>query len=102
MAVEDHLLVQSEHGSEEDPRGYTGEVERMTRLIDADALKEWLQILPNATYTDMVLNSIDDLPTIEAIPIEWIVHYAFNGKRGRQISIILMLSEWRRKHDKAD
>lgn len=41
----------------------------MIRLIDADALKEWLQILPNASYTDMVLNTIDDLPTVDAVPV---------------------------------
>lgn len=37
----------------------------MTRLIDADALIEWIQILPNSTYKDTILNAIDDMPTVE-------------------------------------
>lgn len=40
----------------------------MTRLIDADALTEWIQILPNSTYKDTVLNAIDNMQTIEEVP----------------------------------
>ena len=39
------------------------------RLIDADALEEWIQILPNSTYKDTVLNAIDDMSTIDAVPV---------------------------------
>ena len=44
----------------------------MTRLIDADALTEWLEVLPNSTYKDTVMNVLIDMPTVEAIPIEWL------------------------------
>lgn len=49
--------------------------ETMQRLIDADALKEWIRILPNSTYKDTVMNAINDMPTIDEEPVrhgKWI------------------------------
>ncbi len=52
------------------------------RLIDADALKEWIRILPNSTYKDTVMNAINDMPTIDAEPVrhgKWITEECLPG-----------------------
>lgn len=43
----------------------------MKRLIDAEALKERI-ITPRANGKDLITELIDSMPTIDAIPIEFI------------------------------
>lgn len=50
------------------------------RLIDADDLKEVFAILSNKgseygkVFWDQAINIVDDLHTVEAIPVEWILN----------------------------
>ena len=82
----------------------------MKRLIDAEALKETVcthdYILKdrfNSTdkgmFTLGIMYAINQQPTIDAIPIEWIMRYAFDGKRKHPISITEMIADWRKEHD---
>lgn len=49
----------------------------MTRLIDADALRAWFS--DHSVYDEFpvgyIMGLLDDQPTVEAIPIEWIHEY---------------------------
>lgn len=83
------------------------------RLIDADALKEsvhahdyvlkdCLNSTDKGMFTVGIMQAIDAQPTIDAIPIEWIMRYSFDGKRKHPISITEMISDWRKEHAETD
>ena len=45
------------------------------RLVDADALREHYNVIDPAgtfAYCDSILTCIDNAPTIDAIPVEWL------------------------------
>ena len=45
---------------------------------------------------------VEERPTVEAIPVEWIMRYAFDGKRNHPSSITEMIAEWRGENAAAD
>lgn len=62
------------------------------RLIDADVLKDRAEIIPLTFDGGIDINDfekmLDESPTVEAIPIDWIKNriedlYEYIGKRGR-------------------
>lgn len=73
----------------------------MTRLIDADKLLkqlEWLDIDDFILYEE-VKEDIDESPTVEAIPIEWIKifmqRYKIQG--GDEYKLLhFMITEWKK------
>ena len=88
----------------------------MTRYIDADPLKIALyydvskgtygEFMDGSevSYTDKeILKLIDEQPTIDAIPIEWILNNERMPKEGKGRKAIMdMLEDWRKEHDTAD
>lgn len=65
------------------------------RLIDADALMRDIERyhLSDGKFQHWV----EVQPTIDAIPIEWIMRYSFDGKRKHPISITEMIADWRKE-----
>ena len=88
----------------------------MTRYIDADPLKialyydvskgTYCEFMDGSevSYTDKeILKLIDEQPTIDAIPIEWILNNERMPKEGKGRKAIMdMLEDWRKEHDTAD
>lgn len=85
----------------------------MTRMIDADALikecantviiAERLNEQDISRTFSAVLNTVLSQPTIEAIPIEWILNNERMPKAGTGRKVIMdMLEDWRKEHDTAD
>ena len=86
------------------------------RLIDADALKialyydvskgTYCEFMDGSevSYTDKeILKLIDEQPTIDAIPIEWILNNERMPKEGKGRKAIMdMLEDWRKEHDQID
>lgn len=85
----------------------------MTRLIDADELTA--QIMSMAidkciVYGDNALKRNKEIfalamvaqaPTVDAVPIEWILNNERMPKEGRGRETIMdMLEDWRKEHDK--
>lgn len=76
------------------------------RLIDADALIE--KIIETAQdlrtlSTKTIGEAINKTPTIDAIPIEWILNHERMPKEGKGHDAIMdMITDWRREHDTAD
>ena len=83
----------------------------MTRLIDADALKNSIDehvYLVHHGFNETeygctqygIHQIIDDAPTIDAIPIEWILNHERMPKEGKGHDAIMdMIKDWRREHD---
>ncbi len=69
------------------------------RLIDADKLKEELEV-NGLGYQYYML---DNAPTVEAITVEWIKRYAKKGGRIANIlfpfEIEMMLEDWEKKNE---
>lgn len=76
----------------------------MTRLIDADALNLDYEVdmADDWKTAHEIANIVKYAPTVDAIPIEWIMRYSFDGKRKRPISITEMIADWRKEHAEAD
>lgn len=84
------------------------------RLIDADALKNSIDehvYLVHHGFNESeygitqygIHQIIDDAPTIDAIPIEWILNNERMPKEGKGRKAIMdMLEDWRKEHDTAD
>lgn len=69
------------------------------RLIDADAIiyDEREEDVLSVTEYD-----IESMPTIEAIPVEWIDQYIADDTNGRQIELLqvsMMLRRWKEEHE---
>lgn len=74
--------------------------ERMARLIDADALIDAMTKFSNATGEDMThgIFYANIAPTIDAIPIEWILNNERMPKAGTGRKVIMdMLEDWRKR-----
>ena len=71
----------------------------MTRLIDADALNLDYEVdmADDWKTAHEIANIVKCAPTIDAIPIEWIMRYSFDGKRKHPISITEMIADWRKE-----
>lgn len=83
----------------------------MRRLIDADAL---ITAVFKKAMDDAFLNGNTDMhkllisvvahqPTVDAIPIEWILNNERMPKEGKGHDAIMdMITDWRREHDTDD
>ena len=77
----------------------------MTRLIDADALIDAMTKFSNATGEDMThgIFYAHIAPTIEAIPIKWIIRNRNkHNNDGFAWIFEAVLDDWRKEHDTAD
>lgn len=86
----------------------------MQRLIDAKALEDFIENRYTITWeSDTYVGGIKDAcidilefmntqPTIDAIPIEWIMRYAFDGGKQHPISITKMIADWRKENAETD
>ena len=74
------------------------------RLIDAEAWKLDLLLLHGTDErTAWIINRINHAPTVDAVPVEWILNNERMPKEGRGREAIMdMLEDWRKEHDKAD
>ena len=93
----------------------------MARLIDADKFKQYidneeccekckvsgvmcdLDCEISMTMKVQWERIIDEQPTVDAVPVEWILNNERMPKEGRGREAIMdMLEDWRKEHDKAD
>lgn len=75
------------------------------KLIDADALIEAMTKFSNAIGEDMThgIFYAHIAPTIDAVPIEWILNNERMPKEGKGHDAIMdMITDWRREHDTDD
>jgi len=73
------------------------------RLIDADALKDWSEIVPLTDDGGIDINDFDEklmsMPTVDAIPVEWLedLHKTAQSEEAdRMIDEIIALWEARK------
>ena len=76
----------------------------MTRLIDADNIEYDKMICPvgNGMYVDSYVvdkKDIDVIPTIDAIPVEWITRYMNHADITSVVRIKVMVDVWREEHE---
>lgn len=84
------------------------------RLIDADALKEEVEFHPTSVsvcmtveeargqtyFKNRCLEDIDNAPTIEAIPVEWLEKFCTDDiAEGQRETIEWMLGVWQREQE---
>ena len=79
----------------------------MSRFIDTEALKlTGCHVINNdgsITIKAAVMEEdIENAPTIDAIPIDWIMHYSFDGEKQHPISITKMIADWRKENAETD
>lgn len=68
------------------------------RLIDAEALKEHI-ITPRANGKDLITELIDSMPTIYAIPIEWLIRMRNkHNNDGFAWIYEAVMDDWREEH----
>lgn len=71
------------------------------------------RLCKHTTYINHAVNFINlgnknyveerpETPTIDAIPIEWIMHYSFDGEKQHPISITKMIADWRKENAETD
>ena len=79
------------------------------RLIDADALKSVFtekstEAVCGAELCKAIISRIDDAPTVDAVPVEWIEvdieASAFSGYDIHAYEVATMLEEWKEKERK--
>jgi hypothetical protein len=73
----------------------------MSRLIDADALKQelgYIDAIPAVTERD-----IDNAPTIDAIPVEWLREkmrgYASSLKSTETAALVMVMQMWQQEQE---
>lgn len=75
----------------------------MSRLVDADALREYYNVTDPAgtfAYCDTILQVIDGQPTIDAIPVEWLVSWINRHPNDlRCVWFVSLEMEWRKKQE---
>ena len=85
----------------------------MSRLINDDALKKSMreETLFNRWQMVLIEKVIDDQPTVEAIPIEWMLKWNDEpltdeskeiGSTVNWNIVKWMILEWRKEHEQAD
>ena len=83
----------------------------MVRLIDADALKSVFtekstEAVCGAELCKAIISRIDDAPTVDAVPVEWIEidieQSAFSGYDMHSYEVATMLEEWKEKERKEE
>ena len=76
----------------------------MSRLIDADALhSNFFDYSPREMVWDMgdVEHKINEMPTIDAIPVEWLEEHDSEGNEygRRYITVVEALSMWQKEQE---
>lgn len=74
----------------------------MMRLIDADALKAKTEAHEERiAYVVSFLWDIDEMPTIDAIPVEWLEEHDSEGNAygRRYITVVEALSMWQKEQE---
>ena len=84
----------------------------MTRLIDANDLIKAILDFPNCEngYSDaydkeFIVCEIEEQPTVDAIPVEWIEEYMNNHMfkfSDRWMAMDWMLNDWRKENGQTD
>lgn len=74
------------------------------RLVDADKIEYDKMIYPvgNGMYVDSYFvdkQYIDVMPTIDAIPVEWITRYMNHADITSVVRIRVMVDIWREEHE---
>ena len=74
------------------------------RLIDADKIEYDKMVCPvgNGMYVDSYVvdkKDIDVIPTIDAIPVEWITRYMNYTDITSAVRIRVMVNIWREEHE---
>ena len=81
------------------------------RLIDADKLKikHFVQrgdqpigyegTQPVYEYTDLIAYDVDNAPTVQAIPIEWIEEWGWKNGMSESMSLRVMIEDWEKEND---
>lgn len=72
------------------------------RLIDADALMESATIHRSATSNEscVQVDAIDDAPTVDAIPLEWLVSWINRHPNDlRCVWFVSLEMEWRKEQE---
>lgn len=80
----------------------------MPRLINADKLRKDVLDLPNCyngfsdTYDKaMIIDLVDEQPTVEAIPIEWINQWCNRSENTySKADVAEMLNDWEKENGK--
>ena len=70
------------------------------RLIDADELKSWLNgfIETDNISPTYIRTLIDNQPTVEAIPIEWIEEWGRKNGMSESMSLRVMIEDWEKEN----
>lgn len=83
------------------------------RLIDADALKKAIldyleddngnlptfnEITSNDTLID-ILRVVYAMPTVDAIPVEWIEEWGSQNGMSESMSLSVMIEDWRKENE---
>ena len=73
----------------------------MTRLIDADVIP-WDKAAHVEGFQTVRKMAVDNMPTVDAIPVEWIKNYIGKANDTDAYAVVDMLSEWEEEdgHDK--
>ena len=70
----------------------------MTRLINADELKDWSEIIPLTDDGGIDINDFEEklrtMPTIDAVPVEFIRSEMKNSSGVYYISLRILLDTW--------
>ena len=71
------------------------------RLIDADELKSWLNgfIETDNISPTYIRTLIDNQPTVEAIPIEWIEEWGRKNGMSESMSLRVMIEDWEKENE---
>ena len=65
------------------------------RLIDADKLKKELEVNGFGYQYYM----LDNAPTVEAIPIEWIEEWGWKNGMSESMSLRVMIEDWEKENE---
>ena len=75
----------------------------MTRLINADELKDWSEIVPLTDDGGIDINDFEEklrtMPTIDAVPVEFIRSEMKNSSGVYYISLRILLDTWAARKD---
>ena len=78
----------------------------MSRLIDADEIikKTYGVVIEDMFHMDETVDvisrkDIDNAPTIEAIPIEWIEKWGWKNGMSESMSLRVMIDDWEKENE---
>ena len=72
-------------------------------LIDFHTAIEAMSRISDSICEAEAVDALCELPTVDAIPIEWILNNERMPKAGTGRKVIMdMLEDWRKEHDTAD